>query len=236
MRTSETDLKLTWRVETDVLDNWLLSYVDAADNSEIHGVIDYVSDIATYEVYPWGINDPTEGDRVVVEDPWSLEASPLTWISDGTTNYTTTRGNNGIAQNNPTGGSTYLNNYRPDSPDLKFEYPFSLTETNPSAYIDASVTQIFYTANKYHDLLYTLGFNEDAGNFQVSNNGAGGLGNDEVILNTQDGSGTDNANFATPPDGQRGRMRMYLFTQSNPRRDSSFEAGVVIHEYTHGCK
>lgn len=55
-----------------------------------------------------------------------------------------------------------------------------------------------------------------------------------VILNAQDGSGTNNANFATPPDGQPGRMRMYIWTYSTPRRDCSFEAGVVIHEYTHG--
>lgn len=37
-------LALTWRVETDVLDNWLLSYVDAKTNQEIHGVVDWVQD------------------------------------------------------------------------------------------------------------------------------------------------------------------------------------------------
>lgn len=37
-------LALTWRVETDVLDNWLLSYVDAKTNKEIHGVVDWVQD------------------------------------------------------------------------------------------------------------------------------------------------------------------------------------------------
>lgn len=102
--------------------------------------------------------------------------------------------------------------------------------------MDASITQLFYTANLYHDLLYDLGFTEAAGNFEVNNNGQGGLGNDGVILNTQDGSGTNNANFATPVDGRNPRMRMYIWTYTTPRRDSSFEAGVVIHEYTHGCK
>lgn len=29
-------------------------------------------------------------------------------------------------------------------------------------------------------------------------------------------------------------MRMYRFTFSSPERDSSFEAGIVIHEYIHG--
>ena len=43
------DLALTWRVETDILDDWLLTYVDAESNEEIHGVVNYVSDV-TYEV------------------------------------------------------------------------------------------------------------------------------------------------------------------------------------------
>lgn len=43
------NLALTWRIETDILDNWLLSYVDANTNEEVHGVVDYVAD-ATYLV------------------------------------------------------------------------------------------------------------------------------------------------------------------------------------------
>jgi len=42
-------LTLTWRVETDILENWLLSYIDAASASEVHGVVDYVAD-ASYTV------------------------------------------------------------------------------------------------------------------------------------------------------------------------------------------
>ncbi|KAK8084261.1 fungalysin metallopeptidase [Apiospora hydei] len=229
-------LALTWRVETDIMDNWLLSYVDAATNEEVHGVVDYVAEAtdATYLVYPWGTNDPTEGSRKALTNPWDTTTSPLTWINDGTTTYDTTRGNNAIAQVNPNGGSSYLNNYRPTSSSGNFSYPYDTKMTPPSTYRDAAVTQLFYTANTYHDLLYTLGFTEAAGNFQVSNNGKGGKGSDFAILNAQDGSGTNNANFATPPDGQPGRMRMFLWTRSTPQRDGAFEAGVVIHEYTHG--
>jgi extracellular elastinolytic metalloproteinase len=43
------ELALTWRVETDILSNWLLTYVDAATNEDIHGVVDYSAD-ATYQV------------------------------------------------------------------------------------------------------------------------------------------------------------------------------------------
>ncbi|KAF7553705.1 hypothetical protein G7Z17_g3441 [Cylindrodendrum hubeiense] len=230
----DSSLALTWRIETDVSDNWLLTYIDAATNEKVLGVVDYVADFATYKVYPWGIMDPTEGSRSVVTDPWNTVTSEFTWNSDGTTNYTTTRGNNGIAQVNPSGGTAYLTNYRPTSSARAFEYDYSTSTTTPTTYRDASITQLFYTANKYHDLLYLLGFTEVAGNFEINNNGQGGSGSDFVILNAQDGSGTNNANFATPADGSPGRMRMYLWTYSTPQRDCTFDAGVVIHEYTHG--
>ncbi|KAM0704098.1 hypothetical protein Q7P35_008330 [Cladosporium inversicolor] len=227
-------LKLTYRVETDILSNWLLTYVDANTKEEIHGVVDWAAD-ASYQVYPWGINDPSEGSRSTLSNPWDTTASEFGWHGTGSTTYTVTRGNNAIAQSNPSGGTAYLNNYRPSGGSSNnYVFPYTTSSTPPSSYVDASITQLFYTSNTYHDLLHTLGFNEAAGNFEVNNNGAGGRGADDVILNTQDGSGTNNANFATPPDGQQPRMRMYIWNRSTPNRDSSFEAGVVIHEYTHG--
>jgi len=48
------------------------------------------------------------------------------------------------------------------------------------------------------------GFTEEAGNFQQYNFGRGGEEGDAVITNAQDGSGFNNANFMTPPDGQNG--------------------------------
>lgn len=185
---------------------------------------------------PWGIDNPEAGARQVLADPWNPEASEFTWNSDGSTSYNTTRGNNGVAQTNPSGGTQYLNNYRPDSADLKFEYEYDPSMPDPSSYADAAVTQLFYTVNKCHDVFYLLGFNEAAGNFEIDNNGQGGKGEDFVVLNAQDGSGMNNANFATPPDGQTPRMRMYMWDMTTPQRDASFDAGVVIHEYTHGGK
>ncbi|KAF3896980.1 Extracellular metalloproteinase MEP [Trichophyton interdigitale] len=225
-------LALTWRVETDVGDNWLLTYVDAHNSETVHNVVDYVAS-AEFKVFAWGLNDPTEGNPTSIRDPWT-DSSPYTWHSDGMTKYPTTRGNNAIAQDNPTGGSTYINNYRPQSPNLIFNYPWSPTATPPSSYKDFSITQLFYTTNRFHDLLYSFGFNEAAGNFQVNNGNKGGRGNDFAIVNAQDGSGTNNANFATPPDGSPGRMRMYNWTTARPNRDGCLEAGIVIHEYAHG--
>lgn len=42
-------LSLAWRVETDIKDSWLISYVDAISANQIFGVVDYVSD-ASYTV------------------------------------------------------------------------------------------------------------------------------------------------------------------------------------------
>jgi len=38
----------------------------------------------------------------------------------------------------------------------------------------------------------------------------------------------------TPPDGQNGRMRMFLWNSDLPYRDGDLEAGIVIHEMSHG--
>jgi len=101
-------------------------------------------------------------------------------------------------------------------------------------YINATITQLFYTTNMVHDLYYRYGFDEVSGNFQQYNFGRGGAENDAVIANAQDGSGFNNANFMTPPDGQNGRMRMYLWNTAIPYRDGDLEAGIVIHELSHG--
>jgi len=57
-------------------------------------------------------------------------------------------------------------------------------------------------------------------------------GGASVIAHAQDGSGLNNANFYTPIDGMRPRMRMYLFEQSSPpQRDAAFENGIVVSFY-----
>ena len=96
------------------------------------------------------------------------------------------------------------------------------------------VTHLFYLTNFYHDKLYSLGFTPAARNFQNDNFGGGGAGNDRVLGDAQDASGTNNANFTTPADGTSGRMQMYRFTGPSIDRDGSLDAEIVLHELTHG--
>jgi extracellular elastinolytic metalloproteinase len=144
---------------------------------------------------PWGLNDPTEGERITITDPGDKIASEFGWNSDGSKTYDTTWGNNGVAQSNwDAKTSSFEKLPRPHEADLDFEYPYSLEESDWKSYINASITQLFYTANTYHDLLYKLGFTEAAGNFETNNHGQGGVGNDFVYLNAQDGAGMFTSN------------------------------------------
>ncbi len=66
--------------------------------------------------------------------------------------------------------------------------------------MDAARVNAFYIINTVHDFLYKYGWTEAAFNFQNDNFGKDGEGDDRVLMSVQDASGTDNANFATPPE------------------------------------
>src|SRR5215217_489447 len=143
--------------------------------------------------------------------------------------YLDTNADNAPDANNSAGLSTG----HASAANQDFTFPFS-TAVDPRTQQAAVVTNLFYYNNIMHDFSYNLGFTESARNFQVNNFGRGGTGNDSVRAEAQDGSGTNNANFATPPDGSRPRMQQFLFTSPNPDRDSSVDGDVVFHEYGHG--
>src|SRR5262249_26340048 len=156
--------------------------------------------------------DPDDVSRSVLIDPNDPTASPFGWHdTDGVAGaeFTDTRGNNVSAQEdtdaNDSGGLP------PDGrAGLDLDFPPDLTQ-QPPTYQSAAITNLFYLNNALHDIHYHYGFDEAAGNFQVNDYGRGGTGGDPVQADAQDGSGIDNANFATPPDGQSPRMQMFLW-------------------------
>lgn len=228
----DQSLQLTWDIQVEMEDNWFNVQLNAYTGVVI-SLIDWVSD-AVYNVFPLGINDPSDGDRKLLENPYDIVASPDGWHTQGKKNFTNTIGNNVYAHENLRGRRDWKDNYRPEGGDLlNFDFPLDMTQA-PKTYINASVTNLFYWNNVLHDLFYRYGFDEIAGNFQQNNHGKGGREEDAVIANAQDGSGFNNANFATPPDGQHPKMRMYVWDVVNPWRDGDLESGIVIHEYSHG--
>jgi len=178
-----------------------------------------------------GLNPRTDG-RTLVSFDGDPAASPIGWV-DSTRK---TRGNNAIAATDLDANDAIGANEIQPTADANdsFDFPFSPLQ-NASNFREASVTNAFYLVNEYHDRTYRLGFTEAAGNFQTSNFGLGGAENDEVQVDAQDGLSTDNANFATPPDGSKPRMQMFLFTLTGgPQEDGDFDATVIYHENTHG--
>ncbi|GIV30955.1 MAG: hypothetical protein KatS3mg029_0306 [Saprospiraceae bacterium] len=168
-----------------------------------------------YRVYPPPVEAPTFGSRVYIGTSGDPVASPMGWHYDGNVQYLITRGNNVYAyedKNNVNAGTSPLGGVIPGQP-LNFDFPVDLTQ-HPHSYTDAAITNLFYWNNYIHDVMYHYGFTEAAGNFQVDNLGKGGIGNDAVMAEAQDGGGTNNANFLTLPDGVPGRMQMYLWTSN----------------------
>ena len=165
-----------------------------------------------YNVYALPVESPMHGDRTLEHNSADSTASPYGWHdTDGIAGaeYFYTRGNNCFV---------YEDSLDNDSPgyyptvgsDLTFDFPIDFSK-DPRTYLDASITNLFYTNNIIHDILYQYGFDEVSGNFQANNYGNGGTGFDPVVIHAQDGGGTNNAYFYTYNDGTSPRMEVYKF-------------------------
>ncbi|MFN2416039.1 MAG: M36 family metallopeptidase [Pyrinomonadaceae bacterium] len=228
------EARLAWHVYAEVgPEEWYELLVDAHTGELLLRHNLYVSE-AQGTVYT---EAPDKGARVLLSFVGDTNINTAAgWMGTSTVTtgnnaeaYLDTNADNAPDANNTTG----LSNGHAFSSTQDFTFPFSTT-VDPRTQQAAVVTNLFYFNNVMHDFSYNLGFTETARNFQTNNYGRGGTGNDSVRAEAQDGSGTNNANFATPPDGSRPRMQQYLFTSPNPDRDSSMDGDVVFHEYGHG--
>ena len=176
---------------------------------------------------PDGFQPPMVAPNLV-----TLESAPFSrndpWLVP---NAVTTTGNNVEAHTNmltPDGfgtpGTDQCNITLPVDGDLHactsssrtfdYTYDHALPPNANRRQVSAALTNLFYMNNYLHDWYYDAGFDEAAGNAQTSNYGRGGLGNDSIFAEAQDFTGANNANMATPSDGQRPRMRMFLWSSS----------------------
>jgi extracellular elastinolytic metalloproteinase len=158
------------------------------------------------------VNPATTPQQVVSGPAAGGTESPQGWLFNGAQNsiniagnnvraYLDTDANNGV----DTGGTAVGDGNFVTAADLSAT-PSSAGNKNVAA------QNLFYLNNVIHDILYRHGFTEAEGNFQENNFGKGGRGSDSVNAEAQDGGDTDNADFATPRDGQNPRMQMYLWT------------------------
>lgn len=192
-----------------------------------------------YRVIPFNYESPNHSPRQLITNPeattalppLAVAASPNGWHNtnntigggSGATQFAITRGNNAFAKddfdsNNSGGTSPSGGTY----PNLTFDFPYPGNNVAANTYISAAVTNLFYMNNIMHDLWYQYGFNEVNRNFQAVNYGRGGVGNDAVNAEAQDGASLttpnlNNANFSTPGDGSAPRMQMYLWNSNPPK-------------------
>jgi len=229
----QLDAQHWWNARLDAIDGKVLHYFDQVVHCEFghmdcegeHHAIQALpaaewtttvnnSDSAKYNVYPLLVESPNHGDRALVVAPEDPLVSPFGWHdTDGEegAEYTITRGNNVHAYHDIF-STNQSNGDEPDGGDsLCFDFELDLSVNRPYTQIDPLVTNLFYWNNLMHDVWYHYGFDEASGNFQTTNYTGEGDGGDEVRAEALDGSGTNNANFATPPEGSNPRMQMYLW-------------------------
>ncbi len=225
-----------WQVELMAPDQAYLYVVDAAD-----GRLLFRHDLMVFDVFNYRVWAEPLGDRLPHDGPQGTSASPHpTGIPDFfappfVAPSLVSHQNGPISTNDPwlpPGATQTLGNNVDAYADLVTPDGFtagdlraSVTSANtfdrtydvnqaPGASSDqrmASVTQLFYDNNFFHDWFYDSGFDEASGNGQNNNFGRGGLGGDAMRSEAQDFGGTSNANMSTPPDGSPGRMQMYVF-------------------------
>lgn len=261
----QLDAQHFWNVQVDALDGKILDYFDEVvhcnfDHSHDNCDVKFNSSkkhnstltpskkeeliqappvmANTYNVFPMPIESPNHGDRAMVTDPANLIASPYGWHdTDGTdgAEFTITKGNNVHAYHDIFSQNKSIGMEPDGGPNIEFDFPFD--ENNDTSYqaFETSIVNLFYWNNAIHDVMYQYGFDEVAGNFQTNNYGNGGEENDYVRAEAMDGSGTNNANFFTPDDGQKPRMQMFLWNASNnPGQQNKLivtDTGGVVNEY-----
>jgi hypothetical protein len=189
-------------------------------------------------------NPMVSAERDMVSFAGDAVASPGGWVS--TLSNIRTAGNNASVYFNPDlrGGDTVKAN---DAGNFDFSIDLA-PGRSPLNSADASAANLFYWVNYAHDRFYALGFSEGSRNFQADNLGKGGHGLDPVRAETLRGAGVDpfstsqlvrnNAYFQPTLEGSAPLLAMLMWTATvngqDVNLDSSYDAGVIIHEYTHG--
>ncbi|HEY0156360.1 MAG TPA: M36 family metallopeptidase [Thermoanaerobaculia bacterium] len=205
----EAFLVETWTRTRNLLHHTLVGGDGAILNVELR---------TSYDQYFVYVEDPgKESAQTLVSGPAPVSPagttpSPAGWLTAGVAQNTIKIvGNNVYAyldaqsNNSPDRGGTTVSNGQFTTVHSRTTAPGTTGNRN------VAVQNLFYLNNRIHDILYVAGFNEAEKNFQENNFSRGGLGSDSVNAEAQDGGGIDNANFATPSDGQNPRMQMYLW-------------------------
>ena len=224
--TDKGEVRLVWEAVVRLPDgqHWYDLFIDAL-TGEVLEKFDWIANEAAgepeYDAIPLPAESPLDSPQTTVVGPSDSTASPFRWHdTDGVAGaeFTDTRGNNVSALTDLDGNNFPFGETRPDGgAGLIFDFAWDpLLGPTDGTNKEAAVVNLFYWNNIMHDVLYQYGFDEPAGNFQENNYGNGGSAGDQVQADALDGSGTNNANFGTPPDGSEPRMQMFRWLYPYP--------------------
>ena len=174
--------------------------------------------LASFAPHPTGVPDGSAPSLIpqnlVVMDSFNRNFDP--WLP---TNATTTSGNNAEAFADLDGNRAFTaGDIRPvvrSGRVLNYVYDHTLEPLANTTQSSAAAVNTFFLVNWMHDWYYDSGFTEATANAQLDNFGRGGVANDPLRIDAQAGANVgsrNNANMATPADGARPTMNMFLWT------------------------
>ncbi|HEX5926089.1 MAG TPA: M36 family metallopeptidase, partial [Baekduia sp.] len=235
---------LAWKLTVAGADPYVYEVlVDAADGAILtrHSLTDFASNASVVE------HHPGDGSLHTVDLAAWLTLPVTTLTGPNVHAYADRSAPDGIGGDTEVGPNPSTTDFDyptvPRSPGTGQHCPTAFTTictwsgttvTSPSiaANVNQVTTQVFYYVNRFHDWLAQapVGFTPASYNFEAG----GPAGSDPVNAETDDYGSINNANMVTPPDGQPGRMQMYLFKSPFPAVNGGDDASIVYHEYTHG--
>jgi hypothetical protein len=174
--------------------------------------------LASFAPHPTGVPDGSApsllAQNLVVMDSFNKNFDP--WLP---ANATTTSGNNAEAFADLDGTRSFTaGDIRPvvkSGRVLNYVYDHTLEPLVNTTQASAAAINTFFLVNWMHDWYYDSGFTETTANAQLDNFGRGGVANDPLRVDAQAGANVgsrNNANMATPADGARPTMNMFLWT------------------------
>jgi len=105
----------------------------------------------------------------------------------------------------------------------------------PANSLQQQAVNAFFICNFMHDFFSLIGFGEKDGNFQKQNFDGAGLAGDRLIVSVFT-TAQGNANMLAQNDGGPARLSLGVWRNDDGSmgQPTSLDAGVVIHEFTHG--
>lgn len=232
------EARIAWRTVTVVGTTGTYETIVDAENGDILFRQNRVNADHGAQGNVYRVQNPTLGNQQIT----TFIGVDGSWVDDRTTD-----GNNAIAYHDLDDTNTV--GYQPETPDnadpeyqhFNYTYTDAINTsggTDVTTDRDAVITQAFYYVNMLHDYYYNLGFDEVSRNFQDDNFGRGGLGNDRVLVEVDNGFNNGdccNAFMDSNNDGTNGRLTLRVgLAPDNLNMHRAMNGDTVTHEFGHG--